>query len=1327
MVKSRRAVIPIAAVLFGFLAWAVPTLAGEVVVNGGFEDGDFGSAWVHGAYQGGNNNPNNADHIVVLDLPYSGNYSALLGFKYTPQLRDWHAYMYQDVVIPANISRATLNFKIRMQGYDSEYYDPFIADIRDTGGGLLERIISFSFTEWNDRFKDSGWIHDDDQAPAGYDVSGYAGQAIRLYFDQANLYDALYETWTYVDDVSLVYWKFVDLIAGGNGGDVFGDPGTGAGGYAIESGVAGDTLRYALEIENEGADNDTYRLTASAPGGWTVLIDDGSGTQPLPYTTPPMTPGTTGLVTVLVVVPTGAPGGSYDVIVDAASTTQVDRFDSVRLRGDIVDDVYVTDLTVDGNGYGVIGDGGAGGYALKQAPWDSVITYDLEVWNGGNQSTAFDISWVSPPGASVAVWYGGTRYTAPFTTAPVAGGATATVTLEVAVPSPEPGGDYETIVLAEAVADSNRRDSIRAALRLSAPRVDLVIATSGDGVYDDTFSGQGGVSSNVGEQGVVVSFPVVLQNESSLPDSFTFDWVPPAGGWGATIEIDGSDVSFPAATTVVPPFSEKNYVLEVTIAAAAAYGTYPSLLNVVSNTDSRISESVTATISVSSPSEIDLVIDGIGADVYGPIGTGLGGTSLLTVNPGDTAVFTVTIENIEGTNAFEVFWDSPPGWQVTFDDQASPITGIAAGTYQLQAVVPATSLGGSFDVIVDSRKVDKPFFMDSVTGRVVVVPPAVVDGLIDGDGAGVFGALGTGQGGSSSQTSPPPASMNYTVELKNLGSQADSYSVTWNTIPLWSATFDASPSPFVTGPIVAGGSATYTFSVQMPNGALTGNYSYIIDVVSVTDSSSFESLEAEVSVVGPPQVDLVIDGDGAGVIGPLGSGQGGSSIRWADAGSSYTASLRVRNVGSFADSFRVDWTPPVGWPAGSVTINDGSSDHAAPFWTAVVPAGGFLDYTVTVNVPAGAGTSDAVTIINSWSSLPPNVPESVRLVTATTALVRGVVFDDRNHDGVFSAGDVPLAGVRVTVETGGPQGEALTGGDGSFALTVAGGSTITVVEHNPSGFISLSPDTLGPFNVVAGDSVIAAFADVPPLYLSPGAVGQGLAGTFVDFPHAIEAGTAGHVDLLAVNDAGAITMFMLDENGNGIFDGNDRALQPGDTDLDPSAPGGGTVAVLMRVFVPYAVQPGATIRVSVTATQTITGTSRIAVATATDAVLVVGSSAGRLNLSKQADKTGAFPGELITYSVRFVNAGADSLQNLVLLDPVSPFVDPVADAFGPGQDVEWQPLAGPPVYLTLDDTDGDECDWSGAQRILRLVPSRNSPFYLAPGESGAFTYVVRVR
>ena len=1322
---KRLTVITVVLLLLGTSQWVPVAHAGEVVVNGGFETGDFGSAWIHGVIHRSSEQPDKADHAVVLDIPYMGNYSALIGFKNIKQIQMTRAYMYQDITIPTNISRATFGFKYRLQGYDSVDNDPFIVEIRDTGGNPIENLVTAGFAESNEMFKDAGWVFDDGSPPEGYDVTAYSGQTIRLYFEQANL-DNWYETWAYIDDVSLVFKKFVDVFADGYGDDEFGDPGTGLGALSTRSGVAGDTIRYTFEVENEGLDNDVYQINASAPAGWTVVFDDGTGLLTPPFDTTVLTPGEIRSYTALVVTPFSAAGGSYDVIVDAVSTGFANRYDSATLRANIVDAQYGADLAVDGNGYGLTGDDGAGGFALKTAQWDTPVTFNTELINTGNQSTAYAVSFSAPPGATVSVWYGGTQYTSPFTTAAVPDGGTTTMTLEVQVASPSRGGDYETILKAVAVNDTLQLDSIRGVLRLVEPGFDLIIAASGDDIYDDTFSGLGGASSNAGERGSVVSFPITIQNESSLPDSFLMDWEQPQGGWTAVLEYDGIDRAFPFTTPVIAPFSEANCVLKVSIPTGGGQaGTYSSLVNATSTLDNRISESITASVSVTETPETDLVIDGDGVGIYGPLGTGLGGSSLKPASPGDTVTFLVTIENNAGTNSFEVSWNSPPGWDVLFDGQSSPISGAVAGTYQLQVVVSPLSLGGTFDIIVDAYKTDKPYYMDSVTGRVTVQPPAIVDGLIDGNGGGIFGAPGTGLGGGSAQSALAPASLNFTVELRNMGGASDQYRVTWNTVPMWTATLNGSSSPMTTGVIGQGGSALMTFNVQIPAGAITGDFSYFIDVASLTDSTTFESLEARVTIAGPPRADLVIDGDGLWVFGPLGSGQGGSSTRSANAGTSYTSSLRVRNVGSFSDSFRVAWNPPAGWPVDSVTISDGVTNHSAPFWTASIAAGGYLDYTVNVDVPAGVNTAADPTIIDAWSSLPPNLPESIQLITRTTALVSGIVFDDRDHNAAFSPGDIPLAGVRITTLP--PGTEAISGGDGTFNLVVDGGSTFSVIEHNPSGFISLSPDTLGTFTVNAGDVVNVAFADVPPLYLSGGTAAQGVAGNYVDFPHTLEAGTAGQVDLLATNDAGAVTMFMLDENGNGVFDGADRALEPADLDLDPSGPGGGTVAVLLRVFVPSALQPGFTFHVTVDATQTISGTPLTSTATASDAVVVVGSSTGSLQLTKQSDKPGAVPGEVITYSVRFFNSGADSVQNLVLLDPVSGFVDVVPDAFGPGQDVEWQTDGSPPVYLTFDDSDGDECDYSVAERLLRLVLSRNTPYYVASGESGTFTYQVRVR
>jgi uncharacterized repeat protein (TIGR01451 family) len=717
-----------------------------------------------------------------------------------------------------------------------------------------------------------------------------------------------------------------------------------------------------------------------------------------------------------------------------------------------------------------------------------------------------------------------------------------------------------------------------------------------------------------------------------------------------------------------------------------------------------------------------LVIDGSGLNVFGYEGSGLGGSSIQTVTPGDTVVFLLDIVNLSGTDAFDIDWDTPPDWIVTLDGQTPPITGYSSGSYELRVVVPYTSSAGTFDIIVDGSKSDKPYFLDSVLGRVVVVFP--VDALIDNNGEDICGPLGSGLGGSSTKAALPVSTVNFSVEIQNEGSLADQYVITWNSIPLWNSMMEGSGSPYTTGVVAAGSSLLLSFSVDVPAGQAPGDYQYIIDIVSVSDARAVESIEAMVSVAAPPRADLVIDGNGAGVFGLVGTGEGGASVRGADAGAFYTAALEVRNAGSFPDSFYVEWEVPPGWPASSIVINDGVTDHSASFWTQVIPAAGQLNCTVKVQVPADAGLSAHTAIINSWSAHPPNYQESVKLVTQTFAVVTGFVFDDRDHDGILSAGDVGLSGVAVREEASGS--EAVTGNGGVFSILVSGGTPALVVETNPSGYISLSPDSVGPVIVNAGDTLRVDFADVLGLAISRGSVLNGIAGGYVDFAHVIVAGTGGHVDLTAVADSSVVTMFFLDENANGVFDGNDRLLQGGDGDLDPAA-GNDKLYILFRVFVPAATPVGTTLHLGIIAVQSITGTAVESRATASDAVVVVGSANGRLALHKEVDKPTALPGEVITYTIRLFNSGIDSVQNIVVFDPVSPFVNPLPDAFGPGMDVEWSYDGAGPVYLTLDPADGDECEYHGAESLLQMLFSKNGPFYLPPGRRGELIYKARVK
>ena len=1321
-----------AARLVGLLLAAVTALAapggrggaaraGELVVDGSFESGTFASAWRHGAFRGNNSNPNLADHAVVLDLPRSGNYAALLGFKYTRQRANTFAWLAQDVTIPAGISSATLRFGVRVQGYDSAPWDPFRMEIRSTGDATLATVLDYAFTEYSNNFKDSGWLDDDTMLPVGYDMTAFAGQTVRLYFEQSNLFDNLYETWAFVDDVSLVYRMWIDLVVDGNGDDAFGAPGSGAGGLGAHSGVALDTLRYALVLENEGTVSDAYVLAAAVPAGWSVTVDDGSGPAALPWTSPVLAPSERRAVTVRVVPDAAAPGGVTDVVLDARSTSDPSRFDSVTLRASVVPARFGVDAVVDGNGVGVVDPAGGGGFALRVAPWDSAVTFTVDLRNTGNAATAMVVTPSVPPGVAAVAVYAGTAYPGAFVTAPVAPGASARVDWMLTGPAPLPGGDHPARLRVAAASDTLRVDAVTTVLRLRAPRVDLVLATSGDDVYGAAGTGAGGASTAAGERGTVVVFPLQVQNEGAVTDSFALSWTPPGNGWSAAVRIDGVDRPLPLTTPAIAAFGQADWELRVNVPPVAAYGTYASLLDAVSLVDGRVTESVAPSVSVASPSEIDLTIDGDGLSVYGPVGTGLGGSAARTAAPGDTVTFALDVRNVAGTNRVDLDWTVPPGWIVTVGGAPPPRAAIPAGLYALTVVVPPDAPGGTVDVIVDAHKSDKPFYMDSVTGRVIVVPPVRVDALIDGHGDGLYGTPGLGDGGASLQTTSAPATLAWTLELQNEGPVATRYRVTWTAPAGWTVTLDGSPSGSWTAPVGPGAASTHALRVDVPAGALVGSDVVIVDVVAEADSLAVESVSARVDVVSPPRADLVIDGDGAGVFGPAGSGQGGRALRFVAPGATVAVPLELRNVGSLPDSFRVAWSAPPGWPAGSVTIDDGATVHVGPFWSREIAPGGSATWTLRVAAPGGIAARTDV-VVDAVSSRPPNAWESVALEVDPRARLEGFVFDDRDHDGVRDPGEPGRAGVAVRA------GDALavTGADGAWFAWVLPPGAVTVTAATGSGWVSITPDTVGPFAPPAGDTVRVDFADVPALASSPGGARPGLAGAWVDFPHAFATAAAGTLAVTATATGGATTLLYLDADADGAFGPGDRPLAPGDGVFDPAA-GRVRLDVVVRVFVPAATPAGTTLRVRVDGAMPLPPSAVVLRAGADDAVVVTGSALGRLSLHKAADRAGAAPGDVITYTVTFRNLGADSLADVALFDPVSAWLDPVPGAFGPGRDVEWIDGSGAPVYLTFDPADADACSWNGAERLLRLDFSRTGPYFLAPGGSGVIRYRARVR
>ncbi len=1324
--KARSVLMILAAAALALCARSGAARAGELVQNGGFESGSFSGGWVDGAGQlsSGQTNPAWADHMVVLDLPFSGSYSALIGFKYAQIRGNRFGFIYQDVAIPANVSRADLFFKFRQQGWDGNFYDPFRMQIRNTSNAVLATVIDYSFAEANHLFKDSGWLDDDNAVPVGYSMTAYAGQTVRLYFYQENSFNNFYETWTYIDDVSLVFRRWVDLAVDGNGDDLFGGIGTGAGGSSIASGEAGDTVSYAVDVENEGPVADSYRLTANPPAGWTAAVRYNGSTYAFPWDTPAIPAGSRIQAEVVLIVPPGAAVAGYSTVVDAVSRSFANRYDSVLLGTNVVPADFLPDLVIDSNGFGVIDPAGGGGISYRETTPSSQVTYALEIFNAGVQADSFRIHWTTASPLTAAVLDGALVRTRAFSTGLIASGSTASYTLRVTVPASLVGGDYTNLVYAKSLTDTLKKDAVRAVTRVLAPKVDMIIGGSGDDIIDATGAGLGGAITVAARAGTVISFPFVLQNEGAVADSFTLSWTSPGTGWSAVVNDGVANRALPWRTPTMAPFSERNLVLMVTVPAGASYDTYKSILNAVSSVSALVRESVTASISVSSGNEIDLIIDGNGDNVYGYLGTALGGSSVKTAMPGDTVTFAITVQNESGENLFDIWWNGPPGWDVRIGDSTSTMRRVTAGSYTLTVRVPAGCPGGTFDVVVDGVKTNKRYFVDSVRGRIVVAAQRVVDAVIDGNGDELFGGTGTGDGGSSSQTTTAGRTVRFTVELQNQGSESESYRVSWNTIPGYTATLQNFASPYLTASVPPGGAALLSFAVLIPYEAVAGELDYVLDVVSTIDADNVESVRAVVIVNPPPRADLVIDGDGAFDSAPPGSGDGGRALVFGSPGTEVTAVLELWNRGGYPDSFRVSWSPPAGWPAGSVVLSDGSGDHPSPYLVGVIDPGESLVFTVRVFIPAGAAMRTPILI--DGVALSRDLEDSVTLEVATSSFVTGVVFNDKDHDGALDAGEEGWIGVTVTLSDPGGPLVRLTDGSSAYIFEVPAGLARTIEETTPVGMISLSPDVVPLPAAAPGETLRVDFADVRVSVIAPANNLSCPAGAFVDFPHMITAGTKGQATVTAELPAGWVEAFYRDNDASGTLSAGDSLLAAADLALDPDSARFAVVPVVMRVFVPPQTPAGTSAAINIALRQVLSGTVIEVETGVTDRLLMLAQASGLLNLVKQVDLAQAHPGDTMTYSIVFSNPGVEGVREIEIIDPLSAAVDIVPGAFGPGNDVEWL-KDGAPVYLTADPGDADEAMFDSASGTLRVILSRRVPFTLESGATGRITYRVRIR
>jgi len=203
---------PSTGAVYGYVGAGDTELPSELIENGSFETSDL-SGWTTGFTEGGDFPEYGCPggyRAVTSAYRTEGTYSARLGKFDQPYVYGLHGqaqpgnqpagreWMYQDVEIPAG-SNKTLSFWWKMRTFDTAVWDWFDARILDPG---TNQVLATIVDKGGKPGVDYGVYWENDWQTVGYDLSAFAGQIIRLRFDQrCNGWGD--QTATYIDEISI--------------------------------------------------------------------------------------------------------------------------------------------------------------------------------------------------------------------------------------------------------------------------------------------------------------------------------------------------------------------------------------------------------------------------------------------------------------------------------------------------------------------------------------------------------------------------------------------------------------------------------------------------------------------------------------------------------------------------------------------------------------------------------------------------------------------------------------------------------------------------------------------------------------------------------------------------------------------------------------------------------------------------------------------------------------------------------------------------------------------------------------------------------------------
>ena len=291
----------------------------------------------------------------------------------------------------------------------------------------------------------------------------------------------------------------------------------------------------------------------------------------------------------------------------------------------------------------------------------------------------------------------------------------------------------------------------------------------------------------------------------------------------------------------------------------------------------------------------------------------------------------------------------------------------------------------------------------------------------------------------------------------------------------------------------------------------------------------------------------------------------------------------------------------------------------------------------------------------------------------------GTVFQDIGigsgapNNGIQDGSEIGMANVTVAATDGSSTtyDTTTTTSTGGYTLFLpASAATVHIVETNPGGFVSTgatagstggtydrATDTVS-FTHSAGTIYSGVdFGDVPDNSFAPDGQQTALPGTVVFYPHTFTAGTGGTVTFSATSLPnpsinGWSHVLYRDTDCSSTLESSEPVFT-GTLGVTANA----QICIIVKEFVPANAPAQAQDQITVAAHFTYDNAVPALAANVnrTDITIVGAQADAGLILTKNVDKSTAFPGEVLTYTLTYANNSSDDLSTLTVHDATPAF------------------------------------------------------------------------